>query len=82
MGNIFEAGVPTEEERDRTLRPLRFLGMGMLVAWLCCTHIPDIYCGESDALRRVASTGMRYGDIGMFLLLAAFASRIGPWGLI
>lgn len=80
MGNIFEAAIPTEEERDRTLRPLRFLGMGMLVAWLCCTHIPDIYCGESDALRRVASTGMRYGDIGMFLLLAAFASRIGSLG--
>ena len=80
MGNMFEAAIPTEEERDRTLRPLRFLGMGMLVAWLCCTHIPDIYCGESDALRRVASTGMRYGDIGMFLLLAAFASRIGSLG--
>ncbi len=80
MGNILEAAIPTEEERDRTLRPLRFLGMGMLVAWLCCTHIPDIYCGESDVLRRAASTGMRYGDIGMFLLLAAFASRIGSLG--
>ena len=80
MGNILEAAIPTEEERNRTLRPLRFLGMGMLVAWLCCTHIPDIYCGESDVLRRAASTGMRYGDIGMFLLLAAFASRIGSLG--
>lgn len=80
MGNIFEAGVSTEEERNRTLRPLRFLGMGMLIAWLCCTHVPDIYCGESDVLRRVASTGMRYGDIGMFLLLAACASRIGSLG--
>lgn len=80
MGNILEAAIPTEEERDRTLRPLRFLGMGMLVAWLCCTHIPDIYCGESDVLRRAASIGMRYGDIGMFLLLAAFASRIGSLG--
>lgn len=80
MGNILEAAIPTEEDRDRTLRPLRFLGMGMLIAWLCCTHIPDIYCGESDVLRRVASTGMRYGDIGMFLLLAAFASRIGSLG--
>lgn len=80
MGNILEAAIPTEEDRVRTLRPLRFLGMGMLIAWLCCTHIPDIYCGESDVLRRVASTGMRYGDIGMFLLLAAFASRIGSLG--
>ena len=80
MGNILEAAIPTEEERNRTLRPLRFLGMGMLVAWLCCTHIPDIYCGESDVLRRAASTGMRSGDIGMFLLLAAFASRIGSLG--
>lgn len=80
MENIFEAGVSTEEERNRTLRPLRFLGMGMLIAWLCCTHVPDIYCGESDVLRRVASTGMRYGDIGVFLLLAACASRIGSLG--
>lgn len=24
MGNILEAAIPTEEERDRTLRPLRF----------------------------------------------------------
>lgn len=80
MGNILEAAIPAEEECDRTLRPLRFLGMGMLIAWLCCTHIPDIYCGESDVLRWASSTGMRYGDIGMFLLLAAFASRIGSLG--
>lgn len=66
MGNILEAAIPAEEERDRTLRPLRFLGMGMLIAWLCCTHIPDIYCGESGVLRWASSTGMRYGDIGMF----------------
>lgn len=80
MGNILEAAIPAEEECDRTLRPLRFLGMGMLIAWLCCTHIPDIYCGESGVLRWASSTGMRYGDIGMFLLLAAFASRIGSLG--
>lgn len=80
MGNILEAAIPAEEECNRTLRPLRFLGMGMLIAWLCCTHIPDIYCGESGVLRWASSTGMRYGDIGMFLLLAAFASRIGSLG--
>lgn len=61
-----------------TLHPLRFLGMGLLIAWLCCTHVPDIFCGDSDAVRRVMDASMRYGDIGTFLVFALLASRIGP----
>lgn len=30
MGNILEAAIPTEEERDRTLRPFVFLAWGCL----------------------------------------------------
>lgn len=63
-----------------TLHPLRFLGMGLLVAWLCCTHVPDIFCGESDAVRRVMDIGMRCGDIGAFLVFALLAPQIGALG--
>ena len=60
------------------LHPLRLLGMGFFVAWLCCVHIPSIFCGESTVLRSVASMGMRVGDIGMFVIMALIASRLGP----
>lgn len=60
-----------------TLQPLRFLGMGLLITWLCCTHIDTIYLGESDQIRLVVETGMRIGDIGAFLVLAIFSRRIG-----
>lgn len=26
--------------------PLRFLGMGLLIAWLCCTHVASIFPGD------------------------------------
>lgn len=32
------------------LYPLRFLGMGLLVAWLCCTHINTIYIDAASLL--------------------------------
>ena len=60
------------------LHPLLLLGMGFFVAWLCCVHIPSIFCGESTVLRSVASMGMRVGDIGMFVIMALIASRLGP----
>lgn len=60
------------------LHPLRLLGMGFFVAWLCCVHIPSIFCGESTVLRSAASMGMRVGDIGMFVIMALIASRLGP----
>lgn len=60
-----------------TLRPLRFLGMGLLIAWLCCTHINSIYIGGPGEIRLAAETGMRMGDIGTFLVMAAFSRRIG-----
>ena len=67
-------------EASPALHPLRFLGMGLLIAWLCCTHVPDIFCGESAVVRRVMDAGMRYGDIGTFLVLALLAPRIGALG--
>ena len=58
--------------------------MGLLIAWLCCTHVVSIFPGDVDAeargLRTVFDTGMRFGDIATFLVLALAASRIGPLG--
>ena len=58
------------------LHPLRFLGMGLLIAWLCCTHINTIYIDASSPVRLPVETGMRLGDIGAFLAMALFARRI------
>lgn len=68
-----------DEPLSALLYPLRFLGMGLFIAWLCCTHIPHVFPGpDLDlGLRNAFDTGMRFGDIGMFVALALFASRIG-----
>ena len=68
------------EQQDETpfaLHPLRFLGMGLLITWLCCTHIPSIYIDASSVIRLSAEYGMRVGDIGTVVVLAIAAQRIG-----
>lgn len=69
----------TEESISATLYPLRFLGMGLFIAWMCCTHVNTILPGSGFdmQLRNDFDMGMRYGDIGTFILLALLASRIG-----
>lgn len=59
--------------------PLRFLGMGLFIAWLSCTHISLIFPGPGcDLDARIAfDMGMRVGDIGTFVVLALAARRIG-----
>lgn len=60
--------------------PWSFVGVGVLVAWLCCTHLPDIYMyATSDAATKmVVDYGMRAGDIGAFFLVAVLWRKIGP----
>lgn len=70
-----------EELSSATLHPLRFLGMGLLIAWLCCTHINTIYIDSTAPIKLAAETGMRIGDIGTFLVMALFAKRIGALSL-
>ena len=59
--------------------PLRFLGMGLFIAWLSCTHISLIFPGPGCDLdaRTAFDMGMRVGDIGTFVVLALAARRIG-----
>lgn len=59
--------------------PLRFLGMGLLIAWLSCTHISLIFPGpDADlAMRNNFDLGMRLGDLTTFVVLALAARRLG-----
>lgn len=68
-----------DEPLSALMYPLRFLGMGLLIAWLCCTHVATIFPGGvfDPALRTAFDTGMRIGDIGTFLVFALLAPRIG-----
>ncbi|MDU1879846.1 MAG: ABC transporter ATP-binding protein [Eggerthella sp.] len=54
-----------DEPLSALMYPLRFLGMGLLIAWLCCTHVASIFPGDvfDPALRSAFDTGMRIGDI-------------------
>ena len=64
-----------DEPLSALMYPLRFLGMGLLIAWLCCTHVASIFPGDvfDPALRTAFDTGMRIGDIGTFLAFVLFA---------
>ncbi len=66
-----------DDESTPVLRPLRFLGLGLFIAWLCCTHIDAIYLGDASFYCSFVDTGMRFGDIGCFLIMAIAARRIG-----
>lgn len=59
--------------------PWRFLGMGLLIAWLCCTHITAVFPGSGFDLepRHTFDYAMRIGDVGMLLLLGVAAPRLG-----
>ncbi|MDD7369588.1 MAG: LuxR family transcriptional regulator [Berryella intestinalis] len=60
--------------------PLRFLGASLLIAWLCCTHIVEVFpvTGAHDlAARNMGDLFMRIGDISTFVVLAIAAPRIG-----
>lgn len=61
------------------LFPLRFIGMGLLIAWLCCTHLAGVFPGPlADTSMRISlDTGLRIGDISTLLILGLGASRIG-----
>ncbi len=74
-----EVDLDAEASRSAVI-PLRFLGMGFLIAWLCSTHIASVYCGDFGELRRAMDAGMRVGDIATFIVLACAARRIGPLG--
>lgn len=56
--------------------------MGLLIAWLCCTHVASIFpgLGFDENLRATFDSGMRLGDIGTFVMFVLFASRIGRLG--
>lgn len=68
-----------EERASPKIIYARFLGMGILIAWLCCTHITFVFPGSQYPveIRNVFDYAMRFGDIGMLLSLGVLASRLG-----
>lgn len=70
------------QQRGAPLLPWSLLGVGVLVAWLCCTHLPGVFLLPEDmgagAVKMTVDYGMRVGDIGFFLMYAALLRRFGP----
>ena len=68
--------------RGVPLLPLSFLGVGVLVAWLCCTHLPGVFLLSdgmgAGSLKTTVDYGMRAGDIGFFVAYALLLRRLGP----
>lgn len=79
--NTGEYDGDAEELSSATLHPLRFLGMGLLIAWLCCTHINTIYIDGASSIKLASETGMRIGDVGAFAIMAIYAKKIGALSL-
>ena len=76
------SGSPYDFEQEASAThfyPLRFFGMGLFIAWLSCTHVSLVFPGPGIDLagRDAFDIGMRFGDIGTFVVLALAARRIG-----
>lgn len=76
----FAASAAQTQAKGFPVLPWSFMGVGLLVAWLCCTHLPGVfmYAGPDALARSAVNYGMRAGDIGAFLLVVAFSRRLGP----
>ncbi len=68
------------EGRGAPLLPWALVGLGVFVAWLCCTHLPGmfVFARDGSAAEVVVDYGMRAGDIGLFVAVAALGRRLGP----
>ena len=70
------------QRRGAPLLPWSLLGVGVLVAWLCCTHLPGVFLlpdgMDAGVAKKTVDYGMRVGDIGFFLMYAALLRRFGP----
>lgn len=73
-GQDGESGMP--------IFPLSFLGMGFLIAWLCCTHLPHcfVFADLSPQGDILVDYSMRVGDIGTFLVAVIVGRSFEPWG--
>lgn len=63
--------------RGVPMLPWSLLGMGALIAWLCCTHLPDMFAADLPG-ETSADYFMRIGDIGTFVVVALAGKRLGP----
>ena len=63
--------------------PWALVGLGVFVAWLCCTHLPNMFVFARDGsdAETVVDYCMRLGDIGTFVVVAFLGRRLGPVSL-
>lgn len=68
-----------EAHRGLPTLPWAFVGMGFLIAWLCCTHLPGMFVSTLQGARMdmAVDYGMRVGDIGTFLAVIALSRGMG-----
>lgn len=62
--------------------PWRLVGMGFLIAWLCCTHLWGTFMLSSKTFMyfSAASDGLNYGGICAFVVVGLYTGLIGPIG--
>lgn len=60
--------------------PWSLLGMGLFIAWLCCTHLPGCFADArpGDGTRTLVDYVMRAGDIGTFVAVSFLGGRAWP----
>lgn len=71
-----------EEDPGVPLLPWSLLGMGVFIAWLCCTHLPHlfVFAEMGRAAETTVDYAMRVGDIGTFVAVVLLGSRVGRIG--
>ena len=80
LTELFAGFGSQQEGRGVPLLPWALVGLGVFVAWLCCTHLPNmfVYARDGSAGEMAVDYGMRVGDIGLFVAVAALGRRLGP----
>jgi DNA-binding CsgD family transcriptional regulator len=75
--NSFMEDVRDESPQGVVVLPWGMAGMGLLIAWRCCTHLPGcyIYATAQPQAHDAVDFAMRVGDIGTFLLVLLAAGR-------
>ena len=71
-----------DEAPGMPLLPWSLLGVGVFIAWCCCTHLPHlfVYSELGVAAEMTVDYVMRIGDIGTFVTVALLGGRVGRIG--
>ena len=64
------------------LLPWSLLGVGVFIAWCCCTHLPHqfVFAEMGRTAETTVDYAMRVGDIGTFVTIALLGPKVGRIG--